>query len=404
MDGTTAAKGRTAFTSVAPGRLCLFGEHQDYLGFPVIALSLPLACRIRVEPATAATVDKNREGGSGSNGRRRILTLRVPFQGSEFVYDLDDLPPRQDGGCADATSPDFALAALHEVMDDGWTFPPGGATFTSHSEMPTQAGCSSSSAFCVAFIHALAVLAGKSIIPIELARLAHRAEVLHFNGPGGTMDHVTSAVGGLLRIGPSWWQFEKLPVIDQRQLGLWVLAYSGEPKETIRHLRRCKTARLELLDGKLKGFWDNDVSAEELTETEKILLEATRMNRDTESEAAELWKGAAESQNDDDRDKSEVLLGHRLGALMMRHHEALRDGLGLSTPSLEAMNKAAMKAGAWGFKVVGSGGGGCAVAWTPENKAGDVELAILKAGAPSTWIIREPGAGAYIQYINEEQP
>ncbi|MEC7694207.1 MAG: galactokinase family protein, partial [Bacteroidota bacterium] len=26
-----------AFVSFAPGRVCLFGEHQDYLGLPVIA-------------------------------------------------------------------------------------------------------------------------------------------------------------------------------------------------------------------------------------------------------------------------------------------------------------------------------------------------------------------------------
>nr|MDO8116777.1 galactokinase family protein [Candidatus Sigynarchaeota archaeon] len=28
--------------SFAPGRICLFGEHQDYLNFPVIAASIDL--------------------------------------------------------------------------------------------------------------------------------------------------------------------------------------------------------------------------------------------------------------------------------------------------------------------------------------------------------------------------
>ncbi|MCH1575403.1 MAG: galactokinase family protein, partial [Flavobacteriales bacterium] len=31
---------REAFVSSAPGRLCLFGEHQDYLGLPVIAMAM----------------------------------------------------------------------------------------------------------------------------------------------------------------------------------------------------------------------------------------------------------------------------------------------------------------------------------------------------------------------------
>ena len=36
------------FVSFAPGRVCLFGEHQDYLGLPVIAAAIPLGCRMVV--------------------------------------------------------------------------------------------------------------------------------------------------------------------------------------------------------------------------------------------------------------------------------------------------------------------------------------------------------------------
>ena len=30
----------------SPGRICLFGEHQDYLGLPVIAMAMNLRLRI----------------------------------------------------------------------------------------------------------------------------------------------------------------------------------------------------------------------------------------------------------------------------------------------------------------------------------------------------------------------
>ena len=30
-----------------PGRICLFGEHQDYLGLPVIAMAISLRMRIK---------------------------------------------------------------------------------------------------------------------------------------------------------------------------------------------------------------------------------------------------------------------------------------------------------------------------------------------------------------------
>ncbi|MEA1880927.1 MAG: galactokinase family protein, partial [Candidatus Marinimicrobia bacterium] len=29
-----------------PGRICLFGEHQDYLGLPVIAMAISLRAKI----------------------------------------------------------------------------------------------------------------------------------------------------------------------------------------------------------------------------------------------------------------------------------------------------------------------------------------------------------------------
>jgi galactokinase len=35
-----------------PGRICLFGEHQDYLGLPVIAMAISLRATIRGDKRT----------------------------------------------------------------------------------------------------------------------------------------------------------------------------------------------------------------------------------------------------------------------------------------------------------------------------------------------------------------
>jgi galactokinase len=247
-----------------------------------------------------------------------------------------------------------------------------------------KAGCSSSSAFCVAWSNVLAQLAEKHLSPLELAARAHRAEVLHFGAPGGTMDHITSSVGGRLRIGPGMWEVQTLPEHGSEDLGVWVLAYSGEPKDTLGHLWRCKNERLALLD-KIGGNWDKQVPEDFLTTSEWELLKCTRTNKMTEERAFEEWTKVGGQGT-----------GARLGALMLRHHAALRDGLNLSTPRLEAMNTSAMNAGAWGFKVVGSGGGGCGVAWTSQANAESVAAAMESAGAPHTWIIRQPSNGALI--------
>ena len=259
-------------------------------------------------------------------------------------------------------------------------------------EMPMRAGCSTSSAFCVAWIQALARLADniRLLSPLQLARRAHRAEVAHFGAPGGTMDHMTCSLGGLLRIGPDPWQYDPLPVVDG--LGVWVLAYSGESKDTLSHLRRCKDARLDLLQ-KLDGDWncDND-SLPSLSDDELALLHATRINLETESAAFRKWVSTAATENHN----SSASLGRELGALMMKHHQALREGLQVSTPKLEALSEAAVRAGAWGFKVVGSGGGGCGVAWSSLQCSDEVADAMKAAGAPLVWVIRSPSLGAHI--------
>lgn len=285
---------------------------------------------------------------------------------------MDQIPPKQV--VQDGDDLDFALAAVHEVLSDGWAISCG-AECVSTTTIPLQAGCSSSSAFCVAWIQVLAKLSGKTLSPIEVAQWAHRAEVTHFGSPGGTMDHVTSALGGILRIGPGMWDYQSL---EQPKEGVWVLAYSGEPKETLKHLNRCKHVRLQLLD-KLGGSWDNKV--EGLTEDEAVLLEATITTRDMEEKAAKEWSTSS----------SMVLASY-----MARHHQALRDGLQLSTKRLEAMNKAALTAGAWGFKVVGSGGGGCGVAWCSQSVAESVSQAMKDAGAPETWILSDSSPGSTV--------
>ena len=343
-----------SFVSTAPGRLCLFGEHSDYLSLPVIAAAIPLQCKIQVTPTPNS----------------RVLVMEMPMLNKVWRCDLDDLPPSPQ-----PDEMDFALAAVHEVLKDGWELKCG-AKCVSTTDIPLQAGCSSSSAFTVAWVQALSRLAGRELSPMELAQLAHRAEVTHFNAPGGTMDHLASSLGGALRIGPGPWEVQRLPNINA---GVWVLADSGEPKDTMGHLKRCKDDRLALYS-KLGNDWD--ATGPDLSPDEVVLLEATRINRATENEAAARWNIAS---------------GGELGALMMQHHEALRDGLRLGTDRLEAMRQAAMDQGAWGYKVVGSGGGGCAVAWCPVEKVGAVSKSMEKAGAVKTYQITEPFHGATIE-------
>ncbi|KAL3907821.1 MAG: hypothetical protein SGILL_008716 [Bacillariaceae sp.] len=421
-----------SFQVVAPGRICFFGEHSDYLGLPVIARAIPLFCTLHVSVneigASKKDIDDTNPNDDDANSSsttsvihpRLSIHLHVPEElgGHSKVYVLQNLPPSPP---PEGQPVDFALAAIHEVLKEGWDLtdfitslkdPNSNSGTTTNSsyavhcystsgELSLQAGCSSSTAFLVAWVLMMARLAGKDDVlrqdPIMLAKMAWRAEVEHFGHPGGTMDHVAIALGtcvgdgdhyGALRIGPGQWQVERLSPFPQKSNmhshndGVWILADSGEPKDTLKHLKRCKDDRLQILREKLNGDWDcPESSAKPMSTDEGVLWKATLINRASELEAAKLWR--LQPRDADDYNS----VGHCLALQMKKHHEALRDGLGLSTPRLEAMNEAAKGAGAWAFKVVGSGGGGCGVAWAPVGKEDAVTKAMKEAGAKATWVI-----------------
>lgn len=74
----------------------------------------------------------------------------------------------------------------------------------------------------------------------------------------------------------------------------------------------------------------------------------------------------------------------QLGSLMNEAQGHL-NALGLSTPRLDAILHAANQAGAFGAKLSGAGGGGCAIALTPLDKLGVVAQAMAQAGAVHVW-------------------
>ena len=82
-----------------------------------------------------------------------------------------------------------------------------------------------------------------------------------------------------------------------------------------------------------------------------------------------------------DEAKSRILEGDwkRVGKLMDFNQEYLRD-LGVSSEKLEAMISAAKKAGAWGAKLSGAGGGDCMIALGSNDKNEAIRQAIADAG------------------------
>ncbi|MDT9698362.1 mevalonate kinase [Streptomyces sp. P17] len=75
-----------------------------------------------------------------------------------------------------------------------------------------------------------------------------------------------------------------------------------------------------------------------------------------------------------------------LGARLTDYHDLLR-AAGLSTNPIDALVEAALTAGSLGAKITGGGLGGCVLALTRMEQAGEVSQELYAAGAVQTWVV-----------------
>jgi galactokinase len=347
-----------------PGRICLFGEHQDYLGLPVIAASISLRIQI-----------------SGHHIPERKAIIRMPDIQEEDSFPLtEELPYRH--------ARDYLRSSLHLLLRRGYSFSKG-VQAEVRSSIPINSGTSSSSALVVTWLHFLSRMSDQNEVlkQSDLAALAHQAEVQEFSEPGGTMDHYSTAIGGVIHLEPG-----TPPKIEPMHpaLGPFVIGDSGEPKDTKQILSRVKDGILDV--SKRMSSLDPDfslatLSAENLhsydahlTSTEYALLAATIENRDITRTARNILQ-------------TEPIDHDAVGKLLHKHQSFLRNPLGISTPKIDSMIQAAYDAGALGAKINGSGGGGCMFAYAPEDPE-EVKRALQPYG--QAWIV-EIGEGTHTE-------
>lgn len=169
-----AASSTQTIIATAPGRICLFGEHQDYLGLPVIAMAVDREFRIEFTP----TADAKRE-----------FTIHTPDlpDTTPQILDIHAQNPRSDD--------DYCWGIGQTLLEEGFSFPYGGdAVF--RSNIPFRAGCSSSSAMSAAWMRLLLEIGEhprrSDYIddPERVAYLVYKGEKEKFAGAGGMMDQV----------------------------------------------------------------------------------------------------------------------------------------------------------------------------------------------------------------------
>jgi len=214
----------------SPGRMCLFGEHQDYFGLAIIAGAVDL-----------------RIAFSGSRRDDKIFAIDLPDIGEKETFSFAGEIPYEK-------KRDYLKSAVNIHRRAG--LPMTGWDCEVRGTIPINAGTSSSSAMVVAWNKFLLEAAGdaRANDPRELAELGFLTEVAEFKEPGGKMDHYASALGGIV-----WIRFDDPMKLDQLEnpLGTFVLANSLQKKDTTGTLGFIKSHVLEgaaLVARRIPGF------------------------------------------------------------------------------------------------------------------------------------------------------
>ena len=351
-------------TSIAPGRTCLFGDHQDYLGLPVIACAISRSIKL-------TAVENN----------KRMFVLNMVDINQIRNIDIDEvfseLKPR-----------DYFASALRVLRRHG-CIPNVGYDITITGDIPINSGTSSSSALLLAWINFLVTAFGvdEEVTPELISNIGYLSEVVEHGEPGGMMDHYSIGVGNIVYIDTR--NPFSFTVIGNKLEGL-ITGVSGVPKETIGLLGECKGNALWAIDiirGNFKDFDLNKTEIKDLLYYKNYLPDhlipyfeaAIKNHHYTKMALIEFQKPTLDLK--------------KIGGLMNEHHAVLRDLLKITVPRIDAMIDAALKAGAYGAKIVGSGGGGSIVVLAEPGKESQVIEAILAAGAIDAYAVTvDPGA------------
>lgn len=341
---------------VSPGRTCLFGDHQDYLGLPVIACAINKYIKLTAYENSSF-----------------VFKIQLPDIGEELVIDIYDnfkILEKRD-----------YFASTLKVLKRYGCIPDSGFNITITGDLPINAGLSSSSALIVAWIRFLLEEFGSNhkITPELVARIAFEAEVLEHKEPGGIMDQYTISIGNILFINTS--KKASYEIIQNNLEGL-IVGESGIEKETIGTLGNRKENALKAIGYvKIKNpkFDIKSALLEEYEAHERYIpLElrpyffAALKNHSITLKAFVEFK----------KEKPDL---RYLGALMNEHHLVLKDILKITVPLIDQMVSKALEAGAYGVKIVGSGGGGSIVALAPLEKEQNVIEAICNAGGKAAY-------------------
>ena len=337
--------------SKAPARVCLFGDHQDYLNLPVIACA----------------IDRFIEIKANKNNSDFLKIYKTDLNEIEKININDPLE--------NIENEDYLKLAL-KVLKRYNCKPTFGYDIYISGDIPINAGLSSSSALTIAWIQFLIVAyeINISVSKLVLSKLAYETEVIEQGSSGGKMDQYTISHGKTIFLDTS---NDKIKIFS-KPINYLIIGVSGESKDTLGMLSSLKSKTWEAINkvkSKVLDFDPKNIDLKKINMYLKILdeklqpyLEAAIINyKITQKAKKEFLKNKIENQI--------------IGKLMSEHHKLLKNNLKITTPKIDLMIDISLKSGAFGAKIIGSGGGGCIAVLSDKKNVNQIISNLKEVGA-----------------------
>lgn len=313
----------------APGKVILFGEHAINRGQPAIATAVGLCARCTVSGADGFSFLGGQQNGSARREEILALGLEVDRMRNAEAYERIRSLAR-----ADYFAPQKYILAkmLGKRL-------PQGLQLEWDSEIPSCSGLGSGGAAFTAMVAALSALLPERPSLLERAQWAQLGDAIAHGGVASGLDTQTSLLGGVIQFNGRDLA-EPLPCAAGARL---IVANTGVEAATSEVNSRVRVWLAEKPNSRLQYF--QTIGA--------------------------LSRAAVPLLARGDWDE--------LGRLMNLNQLVL-EKIGVSCPEADRLIEAALRAGAFGAKISGSGGGGIVIVLCPEDRQPLIVESLAAAG------------------------
>ena len=333
------------FYSSAPARVCLFGEHQDYLELKVIPAAIDLRLVIQSKFGDSKVIKVfSQEMKEGFSVRTNIKQVEAR-KGTLTSY--------LEAGI-------LALKKYEEKIDIPFI------DLKIGSRIPIASGLSSSAALLVAWINHLSGIIELELDRQTIAELAYDAEHNILEIPCGRMDQYASSFGNVFSLKCT----EKPELTKLKSPDVGLIVVDSQITKLTSEVHSKKVAQIKHIVGKFERNYNiklEDISSELLL---KVKTEIKQSDFKTLEGVIAIKENTEIAEEELSKSNPDV---EQLGHLLTSQQKFLRENIQVSLPILDKIVQTGLENGALGGKLTGAGLGGSVILLSDQDNLEIVE-------------------------------